>query len=63
MTRYLLDTNVMVRLLLGDRDSISPEATELISDPGNEPLLSAGTTATPSTGPWSDRPSARTRSW
>lgn len=41
MTRYLLDTNVVVRLLLGDRDSISPEATELISDPGNEPLLSA----------------------
>lgn len=63
MTRYLLDTNVVVRLLLGDRDSISPEATELISDPGNEPLLSAGTTATPSTGSSSHRLSARKRSW
>ncbi|MCW4602927.1 type II toxin-antitoxin system VapC family toxin [Janibacter hoylei] len=41
MTRYLLDTNVVVRLLLGDRDSITHEAVDAISDPTNEPLLSA----------------------
>lgn len=41
MTRYLLDTNVIVRLLLGDRDSIPAQVVETISDPGAEPLVSA----------------------
>ena len=62
MTRYLLDTNVVVRLLLGDRGSITHEAVDAISDPTNEPLLSAGTTAIPSTGSSSHRLCARTRS-
>ncbi|PZU46796.1 MAG: PIN domain nuclease [Arsenicicoccus sp.] len=39
--RYLLDTNVVVWLLLGDRDAVPPEVAEAISDPHSEVLVSA----------------------
>ncbi|WP_114201558.1 type II toxin-antitoxin system VapC family toxin [Janibacter anophelis] len=39
--RLLLDTNVVVWLLLGDRTALSPAVIALISDPESEPLVSA----------------------
>lgn len=39
--RLLLDTNVVVWLLLGDRTAVSPAVIALISDPESEPLVSA----------------------
>jgi PIN domain nuclease of toxin-antitoxin system len=39
--RLLLDTNVVVWLLLGDRDSVSPAAAQALLDPGNAVSLSA----------------------
>lgn len=41
MTRYLLDTNVVVRLLIGARTAIPTEVVDAISDPVSEPLISA----------------------
>ncbi|CAM4216473.1 type II toxin-antitoxin system VapC family toxin [Janibacter anophelis] len=41
MTRYLLDTNVVVWLLLGDRSTIPESVVTTISDPQAEPLVSA----------------------
>lgn len=41
MTRYLLDTNVVVWLLLGDRDAIPDAVAATISSPEVEPLVSA----------------------
>jgi PIN domain nuclease of toxin-antitoxin system len=39
--RLLLDTNVAVWLLLGDRDSVSPKAERALADEGNAISLSA----------------------
>ncbi|MGC1206710.1 MAG: type II toxin-antitoxin system VapC family toxin [Ornithinimicrobium sp.] len=39
--RLLLDTNVLVWMLLGDRESVSQPAREALADPRNELLLSA----------------------
>lgn len=39
--RYLLDTNVVVWLLLGDREAIPPAIATTIADPDSEPLVSA----------------------
>lgn len=41
MTRLLLDTNVVVWLLLDDRDAVSPKATEALMDERNVVSLSA----------------------
>lgn len=41
MTRYLLDTNVVIWLLLGDRSALSPGVAEAIARPTSEPLVSA----------------------
>lgn len=40
-TRLLLDTNVIVWLLLGDRASVSQAAQQALADPDNELLISA----------------------
>lgn len=39
--RYLLDTNVVVWLLLGDRSAVPPIVNATISNPVAEPLVSA----------------------
>ncbi len=41
MTRLLLDTNVAVWLLLGERRSVTTVAQELLQDEGNDVALSA----------------------
>lgn len=41
MTRLLLDTNVVVWLLLGDRDAVSGTAAQALTDEGNAVALSA----------------------
>lgn len=41
MTRLLLDTNVALWLLLGDRERVSDEAVEALEDERNELALSA----------------------
>ncbi len=41
MTRLLLDTNVAIWLLLGDRTSVSSRAVDALEDGGNEVALSA----------------------
>lgn len=39
--RYLLDTNVVVWLLLGDREAVPRDVAEVISDPQAKVLVSA----------------------
>lgn len=41
MKRLLLDTNVAVWLLLGDRGRVSPDAVQALEDTNNEVALSA----------------------
>jgi PIN domain nuclease of toxin-antitoxin system len=41
MKRLLLDTNVVVWLLLGDREQVSTDAVEAVQDTNNEVALSA----------------------
>ncbi|MGI8632041.1 MAG: type II toxin-antitoxin system VapC family toxin [Solirubrobacterales bacterium] len=41
MSGLLLDTNVALWLVLGDRGSVSARATEALQDPGNEVAVSA----------------------
>ena len=41
MKRLLLDTNVVVWLLLGDRDRVSPEAVQALEDTTTDVALSA----------------------
>lgn len=41
MKRVLLDTNVVVWLLLGDRGSVSPSATDLLEDEDSAIFVSA----------------------
>ena len=41
MRRLLLDTNVALWLLLGDRERVSPKAVEAMEDEANEIALSA----------------------
>lgn len=41
MSRYLLDTNVVIWLLAGDQDSVSESARTVINDRSNPLILSA----------------------
>ena len=44
MTKLLLDTNVVIWLLLGDRDAVSSQVTELLLDEDNSISVSAVST-------------------
>lgn len=41
MNRLLLDTNVVIWLLLGAREEVSPAAVAALEEPGNDLLISA----------------------
>lgn len=43
MKRFLLDTNVVIWMMAGDRNSVSSKAIDLVDDPSNSLVISAVT--------------------